>query len=91
MAGQMNKKIKQGDVIEIYWIDTFGYNGWYTEEQIDQKTKQPSEKYVGYFIKTTKDFYIICMGIEKNDADFAPYSNPKWIPKGFIKSVKKIK
>ncbi len=83
-------KYKKGDIIEIYWIDTFGYNGWYTEEEIDEKTKTSLEKFVGYFIKETKDFIIICMGLEDND-EFTPYNSPKWIPKGFIKQIKILK
>ena len=79
-------KFKKHDIIEIHWVDTFGYNGWFTEEEIDEKTYQPLEEFVGYFIKETKEFIIIAMGIQHSE-DFAPYSTPKWIPKGFIKSI----
>ena len=84
------KKYKIGDIIEISWIDTFGYNNWYTEKEIDEKTHQPLEKFIGYFIKETKEFIIICMGLEENE-EFAPFNSPKWIPKGFIKSIRKLK
>ena len=84
------KKYKQGDILEIKWTDTFGYNGWYDEESIDKKTRGDSEEFVGYFLKETKDFIIICMGLD-NNKDFVSFNSPHWIPRGFIKSIKKLK
>ena len=84
------KKYKKGDILEIKWIDTFGYNGWYDDEKIDEKTKKDIIKDVGYLIKETKEYYIICMGIETTKTDFFPYNCPKWIPKGFINSIRKL-
>ena len=76
---------------EIEWTDTFGFTGWFTEEQIDEKTAQCSVAlFVGYFIRETEDFIILAMGKETQSKDFAPYSSPKWIPKGFIKSIRKL-
>ena len=77
---------------EIEWTDTFGFNGWFTNEEIDDKTKHPSiAKYVGYFIKEDNGFIILAMGRETNRDDFAPYSTIKWIPKGYIRSIKRLK
>lgn len=84
-------KYKKEDILEIKWVDTFGYNGWYDEKEIDKKTRSDDfEKFIGYFIKETKDFIIICMGWDGN-VDFNSYSKPTWIPKGFIKSIRKLK
>lgn len=82
--------IKKGSILEIKWVVTFGYNGWFEEKEIDGKTKQALELLVGYFVKETKDFVIICMGLDKNP-DFALFNHPCWIPKGFIKSIKLLK
>jgi len=83
------KKIKliKNVIYEIEWIDTFGYNGWFTEEEIDKKTEKVRESHIGYFIKETKDYIILAMGRDYNE-EFAPYNSPKWIPKGFIRSIK---
>lgn len=87
-------KLKKHSIYEITWIDTFGYNGWYDEKDIDDKTdiklKIP-ERHVGYLIKETKKFVILAMGIENENKDFLPYNSPKWIPKGFIIKIKPLK
>lgn len=84
-------KYKKEDKLEICWVDTFGYNGWYNDKEIDEKTNKSFIKEIGYLIKETEDYYIICMGVETTESDFAPYNCPKWIPKGFIKSIRKLK
>jgi len=83
------KKLIKNVPYEIEWVDTFGYGSWFTEEEIDEKTKKTCALTVGYFIKETEDFIILAMSKEFND-DFAPYGTPKWIPKGFIKSIRKL-
>ena len=86
-------KLKRHKKYEIKWIDTFGFNSWYQEEDIDKKTensiKNP-ESHLGYLVKETKDYIILAMGMS-NDKEFAPYNAPKWIPKGFIRSIKRLR
>ena len=82
-------KLKKHERYEIFWVDTFGYNGWYNEKEIDEKTKQQLESHIGYLVKETKDYIILTMGRDYNE-DFAPYNSPKWIPRGFIKKIIKL-
>ena len=84
------KKYKQGDILEIKWIDTFGYNSWFSEEGIDEKTRVDDCKFIGYLVKETKEYFIICVGLDGNQ-DFDTYNKPTWIPKGFITSIRKLK
>ena len=84
-------KLKKHHIYKIEWVDTYGYPGWFTEKEIDEKIKNSDAvKSVGFFVKETKDYIILCMGLEENK-DFAPYNSPKWIPKGFIKKIKELK
>lgn len=85
------RKFIRHAIYEINWVDTYGYSGWHTEEEIDKKTDNCKNLLVGYFVKETKDYIILVMGREAKNEDFVPYNNPKWIPKGFIKSIKRLK
>lgn len=86
------KKLKKHSMYEIKWIDTYGYNGWYSEEEIDNKTSENGAvTSIGFCIKETPDYIIICMTMDERTDDFTPYGCPKWIPKGFIKSIKELK
>ena len=83
-------KLKKHQKYEIHWVDTYGYGGWYTEEEIDKKTDNHTEKTVAWFVKETNDFIIVCMTLNDHSSDFSPYNNPKWIPKGFIKKIVRL-
>ena len=84
-------KLKKHHKYEIQWIDTYSYNGWYDEKDIDKKTNNHLDKTIGFFVKETKDFIIMCMTFNESDSDFLPYNSPKWIPKGFIKQIRELK
>lgn len=84
-------KLIKNEKYEITWKDTFGFNGWYSEKDIDKITDEiKCEITIGFLIKETKNYIILAMGRASND-DFLPYHSPKWIPKGFIKTIKKLK
>lgn len=86
------KKVKliKNNLYEIEWVDTFGYSGWFFEGDIDERIKTEKEILSsGYFIKATKDFLILASSYNRNK-DFATYANPRWIPKGFVKSIRKL-
>jgi len=76
---------------EIEWTDTFGYTGWFTEEEIDEKINKPSTCLtVGYFVKEENGFIVLVMGRETGRDDFAPYNTPKFVPRGYIKSIRRL-
>lgn len=84
-------KLIKNTPYEIEWIDTFGYSSWFSEEEIDKKINQSSTcLVVGYFVKEKDGFIVLTMGRETHNSDFAPYNTPKFIPKGCIKSIKKL-
>jgi hypothetical protein len=84
------KKLQKNKIYLIEWIDTYSYGGWYTEDEIDELTRDETTKTIGFFIKETDFFIILAMSLE-GSKDFAPYGNIKWIPKGCIVNIKKIK
>lgn len=77
---------------EIEWVDTYGYSGWYSEEELDEKTEKASKNLtVGYFVKEKDGFIILAMGREAINDDFLPYNSPKWIPWGYVTKIKRLK
>ncbi len=75
---------------EIKWVDTFGYSGWFSEEEIDKRIKHPATSLtIGYFVKERNGFIVLAMGQEIEDKSFLPYNSPKFIPRGYIKSIRK--
>ena len=82
--------MKKGKVYEILWKDTYAYNGWYDEDEINDLTSQDTTTSVGYFIKEKNGYVILVQGIEKHK-DFKPYRSPVWIPKGYISAIKELK
>ena len=84
------EKLIKNVLYEIEWIDTFGYSGWYTEEEIGKK-KISICLTVGYLIKETVGFIIVAMSREiGNEEELAPYNSPKWIPKGYIQNIRRL-
>jgi len=76
---------------EIEWVDTFGYTGWFTGEEIDEKITNPATNLtIGYFVKKKNGFIVLVMGKEVARDDFMPYNTPKFIPIGCIKYIKRI-
>ena len=77
---------------EIEWVDTFGYSGWFSEERIKEKTDKSSTNLtVGYFIEERNGFIILAMGKEAVNTEFLPYDSPEWIPRGYIKGIKRLR
>jgi len=76
---------------EVEWTDTFEYNGWHTEAQIGEKIDKASVNLsIGYFVKEKNGFIVLVMGREIENEDFAPYNTPRFIPRGCIKSIRKL-
>jgi len=83
------KKLVKHSLYLVEWIDAYAYNGWYKEEEIDERTKTGSEKTIGFLVKTTDTFIILAMSLASNP-DLAPYGMVKWIPKKCVLKIKKI-
>lgn len=84
------KKPQKNKIYLVEWIDTYSYSGWYTENEIDNLTRSDTTKTLGFFVKETDFFIILAMSLESNK-DFVPYGGIKWIPKGCIVKIRKIK
>ena len=83
-------KLIKGEKYLIEWRDTFGYNGWYDERDIDEKMEllKSSTKTIGFFVKEKDGFVILAMSYEPNSKDFAEWGKPMFIPKGMISKIK---
>jgi len=60
----VNLKLKEGDIIEIFWLDSHSRSGWAfpeeTEEWINSAEKKFTIKTVGYFFHQDKNFVRVC-------------------------------
>ena len=85
------QKLKIGDRYEINWLDTFSFNGWYTDKELEKKTEKMDylQRSVGIFAGEYHGWIILCSHENPND-NFARWGHPDWIPKGVIKKIKKL-
>ncbi len=85
-------KKKQGEKYEIWWVDTFNRNGWYSEEEILKEAEANSflNKTVGYFIKTAFGYDIFAMS-DCPIVGFNRWGLPKFIPTATIKKIRLLK
>lgn len=85
--------MKIGDKVEVKWVDTFSYNGWYSSEEIANKTDEGENMMltVGIYAGKRGSFIIVC-GIycPTKVLSHSPFGHPNWIPKGSIKSIRKL-
>lgn len=84
-------KLKIGGYYEIKWFDTFSFNGWYDDKELEKKTEKMNylQKSVGIFAGQYHGWIILATH-ENPDKQFAQWGHPDWIPKGCIKSIKKL-
>ena len=89
----MKLKIKLGKKYEIYWLDTFSYNGWYDEKGLREKAKGAKDliKTIGYFAGEMYGYYCFVSQMISNSDNFDNLGHPNWIPKGCIKKIKILK
>jgi hypothetical protein len=86
----MKYELNKNSLYLVRWVDAYSYSGWHKEEEIDNLTTEITVETIGFFVKETDFFIILAMSLELRN-DFAPYGIIKWIPKGCIKEIKKIK
>lgn len=85
------KKIKQGDIVLITWLDAFGKGAWHNWQSIEMGLKNHIiAEIVGYYATEDKNFIVLSMGIQ-TDPNSAPFLHLEFIPKGCIVDIKKIK
>lgn len=84
--------MKKGKKYSVYWIDTFSYQGWWTEEDIKKKSKENAEylETIGIYMGEYFGFIILASSKQNMD-DFPEWGYPKWIPRGCVKKIKEIK
>lgn len=87
------KKLNVGDKVEVKWADTFSYNGWYSSKEIADKTDEGETMMLtaGIYAGARGSFIIVC-GIycPTKVLSHSPFGHPNWIPKGSIKSIRKL-
>ena len=86
------KKLKIGGKYEIHWLDTFSFNGWWNDEELENKTKEMSylQKSIGILAREDKDWLVIATH-ENPSKYFARWGHPDFIPRGCIKSIRELK
>ncbi len=85
--------MKIGGTYLIKWIDTFSYNGWYSEKKIKEKSKEATQFLIvtGIFVGEYYGFVVLCNQFATEILTHSPYGHPNWIPKGCIKKIIKLK
>jgi len=85
------KKVKQGDIVRITFLDAFGRGSWNRWEDIDRGLKNHIiAEIVGYYTKEDKNFIVLSMGIQTSP-DSAPFLHLEFVPRGSIIEIKKLK
>lgn len=86
----MPKKIKQGDIVRITFLDAFGRGAWNNWQHIKEGLKNHIvAEIVGYYTTEDKNFIVLSMGIQ-TDPNSNPFLHLEFIPKGAITEIKKI-
>ena len=87
MKNEKKPKLKKGEIYKFEWNDTYSFDGWFNEKDIEELTVPGLfQNTVGFYIKTYLDWHLI--GAHMNDHDgFKPYGNICWIPKKCVKKI----
>ncbi len=86
------KGIKKGNILVIYWVDTFSLPGWYSNKELEAYSKKYKQyiKSSGIFAGEYNGFILIST-LYNNFFGEAPFGHVTWIPKGCIVKTKVIK
>ena len=84
-------KLKIGQKYEIKWVDTFSYNGWYSNKELKEKSKEMYQfiTSVGIFAGEYFGFIILANHRDLSRSD-SYWGHPNWIPKTGVKKIKKL-
>lgn len=86
-------KIKQGDVLEIKWIDAFSQTGWWDDIDIENAIKDHENQPTltrGVLAYENKKWWVIALSEVQNQR-LAKWGLWKAIPKNWVVGVKRIK
>ena len=84
------KKLKQGDIVKLTWLDAFGRGTWENWDTISNGLKNHIVcEVVGYYATEDKNFYVLSMGIQ-TDPNSNPFLKIEFIPKGSVTDIKKL-
>ena len=85
-------KLIKGKMYQVEWLDTFSFNGWWNDDELREKSKRMNYLQVSAGIFAGEDKNWIILATHKNpDSEFNTWGHPDWIPKGTIKSIKRLK
>ena len=85
------KKIKEGQIVKIEFLDAFGRGNWNNWQDIGKGLKEHLiAEIVGYYATEDKNFVVLSMGIQTSP-DAKPFLHLEFIPKGAITEIKKLK
>lgn len=86
----MMKNLVQGKPYLFEWNDTYSFQGWFTENEIDEKTlHRPLQTSYGIYLKTSGPWYIIATHKNTN-GPYKPWADINWIPKGAVERVMRL-
>ena len=77
--------MRKKPLIVVEWVDSTGSSGWANEESM-KKTEPAHCTNVGWKLESTAKKLVICAG--RNDA--GEYSDRCTIPRGCIKSIRRL-
>jgi hypothetical protein len=86
-----NEKLIKGNYYLFSWLDTYNFNEWHSEKDIDEKTVNGAfQESAGFFVKKYRNWIIIAMHRNTN-APFMEWGDVCWIPKGSILKIKRLR
>lgn len=84
-------KLQKGEKYLIEWNDTYSFQGWHGEDDVDERiVKTHFQSTVGFYIKKNKDWVIFCAHHNPHEG-FSEYGLLSFIPTGCILNIKKLK
>lgn len=84
-------KMKQGDKLELQWIDAISESGWWENDEIIERFKNFKPQFtIGYFVMKYKDWIIIAM-TDVNNERLKKWGFWKAIPYKQVKKIRKLK
>ena len=80
--------LKKGDLIKVYWRDTFSQSGWWKEDEIKKTIVENIKNIetIGHFVMKYRGLLVVAQSKEPSK-DFNPWGFWKAIPLGTITKI----